>query len=769
MPKPQALVVALAVVAVLAGSSSILAAAEFSPAVPSLPSPKARQDLPLTIDADRMEYLEQEHRTVADGNAVLQYGTTHLTADHLVYDKLTGRLQADGHVVFEQGAQRIVMDRLDYNLFDQRGVMYRVDMLIPVTKEHLQLEESPYRLIARRLERRADGSFHAEEAAFTTCDTVCERGAPPWQFEAHRLRAVLDGYLVASGVTLKIKGTPVVYLPWFAYPLQNRQSGLLIPSLGYNSSQGFHYVQPFYWAIGRSQDATVSLDLRTSLGIGVDTEYRYRLTETAKGLLDLNYFHAWTTGDNFLAYRVEHRQHWLGNRLQLQWDVNLVNRKDYFTVLSFSALDRSQLGLVSVGSLTYRLDRQFFYLTAEYTQELVSSNQLNVQRLPEVGYRLVNARLGPLPLYANMQATVVNFYEGSNFEVFGGTDGKEELRADLFPTLTGRFEPLPGLIVTPAAGVRATYYRSRSLIPEGSVTRQVVNASLRADTQLIRHYGAITHLVEPALLYEYVHQMNTVDVPQFDEVDSIPEKRHVTLMLTNRLRRSGAPPAVPPSTASTTSTEKDVVREKDAASHAGLGDLLWIKLTESYALNNRGDLNSTGRPFTDLRIQAESRPWPMLSMKMESFVNFYEEGLTVMNSQVRATPADWLVLTAGEHYTHFGEVPQRGDLYSAETSMVTDQVGGSQRIKAVNWGGQVILPWRISLATKAQYDIEHSQVSELTTAIRLHGACNECWTVMVGYQQLVGRHQVLFLITLRGLSSADSGVFKGLFSDESGR
>lgn len=759
MPKPQTLVVALAVVAVLAGSSSLLAAAESSPAGPSPPSPKARQDLPLTIDADRLEYLEQENRTVADGNAVLQYGTTHLTADHLVYDKHTGRLQADGHVVFEQGAQRMVMDRLDYNLFDQTGVMYQVDMLISMNKDHLRLEESPYRLIARRLERRADGSFHAEGAAFTTCDTVCERGAPPWQFEAHRLRAVLDGYLVASGVTLKIKGTPVVYVPWFAYPLQNRQSGLLIPSVGYNSSQGVHYVQPLYWVIGRSQDATISLDLRTSLGIGVDTEYRYRLTETAKGLLDLNYFHDWTTGDNFLAYHAEHRQNWLGNRLQLQWDVNLVDRKDYFTVLSFSALDRSQIGLESVGSLTYRLDHQFFYLTVEYTQELVSSNQLNVQRLPEVGYRLVNTRLGPLPLYANLQATVVNFYKGSNFSVFGGTDGQEELRADLYPTLTGRFEPLTGLIVTPAAGVRETYYRSRSLIPGDSVTRQVVNASLQADMQLIRSYGALTHLVEPALLYEYVHQMNSVDVPQFDEVDSIPEKRHVTLMLTNRLRRSGAPPAVPPPSSSTKSSEKDVV------SHAGLGDLLWIKLTESYALNNRGDLNSSGRPFTDLRIQAVSRPWSVVSMEMESFVNFYEEGLTVMNSQVRATPANWLVLTAGEHYTHFGEVPERGDLYSAETSMVTDPIGGSQRIKAVNWGGQVNLPWRISLATKAQYDIEHSHVTELTAAIRWQGACNQCWTAMVGYQQLVGRHQVLFLITLRGLSSTDSGVFKGLFSD----
>jgi LPS-assembly protein len=746
MPKPPAMAAALvAGLSIVAGLPTVSVAAGPSPIVPSIPSPQERQQLPVAIDADRMEYLQQEDRYVADGNAVLTYGAFRLTADHLSYANGTSRLEADGHVIMTQGAQQMTMDRLEYDLREQTGVMHQADLLLP---------ESSYRLTARRIERRPDGSFHAEAATFTTCDTVCEGGEPSWQFQARRLQARLDGYLVARGATLRIKGTPVAYLPWMVYPLAERQSGLLIPSVGFNSKEGFRYLQPVYWAIGRSQDATVALDLRTNLGIGVDSEYRYRLTETGKGLLNVDYFHIWDDGANFLSYRAEHEQRWQANRLQLHWDVNVVNRRDFFTQLSDSTLERSQVGLESIGSLTYRLDQQFFYLSLHYTQNLVTSNQQSLQRLPEIGYRLIDARLGPLPLYAGLQATVVHFSEGSTLR-FDDEGAVQELRADLLPTLTARLEPLDGVIITPAAGFRETYYRSSRLIADGSVGREVVDLSLRAETRLIRRYTGVTHLVEPVVLYEYVHQLDEAVVPQFDEVDTVPEKRHVTLMLTNRLRRASAPAPPPAAGSGTGSVDRGGTK---SAGGSETGDLLWVKLTESYAL-----IRSEPEPFTDLRIQAESRPWPLLTVTVESFLNLYGRGITMINSGLHARPVDWLVLTVGQHYTRRGVVPQRGDLYSAETSILPDPIGGAERISAMNWGGQLFLPWRLALATKSLYDLEHHGFTEMSYGLHWRGACNECWTATVAYQQFPEKHQILFLVTLRGLSGADPKWIKELF------
>lgn len=741
MPKPPAPAVVLAVALAIIVLPAVCAAAGPSITRPFLPSPQERQQLPVTIDADRMEYLQEEDRYVADGNAVLTYGTMRLTADHLDYANRTSQLEATGHVVLVEGSQQMVMDRLEFDLHNQTGLMHQADLLLP---------ESSYRLKARLIERQADGSFRAETASFTTCDTVCEQGVPSWQFRANRLRARLDGYLVASGVTLLVKDTPVAYLPWFAYPLADRQSGLLLPSVGLNSQEGFRYLQPVYWAIGRSQDATVSLDLRTNLGIGVDSEYRYRLTETGKGVLNINYFHDWNDGDNFLAYHAEHQQRWWDNRLRLQWDVNLVNHKDFFTQLSDSTVERSQVGLESVGSLTYRLDHQFFYLSVHYTQNLVTSSQESVQRLPELGYRLVDLKLGPLPVYAGLQATMVHFFQGSQPN-FTDSEGVGELRVDLLPTLTARLEPVTGVIVTPTAGLRETYYRSSPLIPQGSVYREVVNLSLRAETQLVRRYAAVTHLIEPVLLYEYVHQLDDATVPQFDEVDTVPEKRHVTMMLINRLRRpAGSAPAPAPAAPAATGIS--------SGGGDGNSDLIRVKLTESYALNQ-----FEPEPFTDLRVLAEVRPVPSVTVDAESFINFYGHGITMINSGLHAKPVDWLVLTMGEHYTKRGVVPQRGDLYSAETSILPDPIGGAQRIAAANWGFQVSLPWRMALATKTLYDVEHHEFTEMSYGLRWHGACNECWTATLVYQRLSEKNQVLFLITLRGLSGSDPAWIKELF------
>ncbi|MEW6325138.1 MAG: LPS assembly protein LptD [Nitrospirota bacterium] len=692
-------------------------------AIPERPAPDgaAGPSRPsISINADRLEYLKSEERYLADGHVVLEYGSLRLTADHLVYDDRSGEMEASGHVVLTEGTQQITMERLQFNLRTLSGVMQQADLVIT---------EPPYRLTARRIERRPDGAFHAESAAFTTCDVACELGVPSWQFRARRLRVRLEEYLVASGVSLRIKGVPVAYLPWLIYPVkQERQSGLLIPKFGFNSTEGFQYEQPIYLALGRSHDATLSLDLRSRLGIGAKMEYRYRLTETGRGLLDAHEFHNWNTGDDFLAYHAEHEQAW-GKRLALRWDVNLVNRRDFFTELSDSVLDRSRLGLESAASLVYRHDAQLAYLLAQFTQNLAGSSELVAQRLPEAGYRLADYRVGRLPLYAGLDATAVHFYRGEGLRL-DDEGGERALRIDLFPALKARWEPVAGVTVTPLAGVRETFYRSRALVDDGSVAREIVYLALRADAQLIRRYATAVHLIEPALLYEYAHQLDQAVVPQFDEIDAAPEKRQVTMIVATRLR--GADPSA--------------------------DDWLWIKATDSYRLRR-----SEAEPFSNVRLQAETRPLPDLTLAAESFVDLYGRGVVVMNSEARAKPKAWLALAVGQRYTRRGVVPQRGDLFSPETSILDDPIGGRERIAALRWGGQVELPWRVTLATKSLLDLQHRQFTEMSYGVRWRGACNECWAVTLVYQQFPEKHQVSFLITLRGVSGSESKGVAELF------
>ena len=66
-------------------------------------------------------------------------------------------------------------------------------------------------------------------------------------------------------------------MPYVYYPIQDddRATGFLLPTYGSSRLRGQAMSNAFFWAIGRSQDATFFHDWFTSTGQGVGGEYRY--------------------------------------------------------------------------------------------------------------------------------------------------------------------------------------------------------------------------------------------------------------------------------------------------------------------------------------------------------------------------------------------------------------------------------------------------------------------------------------------------------------
>jgi hypothetical protein len=95
----------------------------------------------------------------------------------------------------------------------------------------------------------------------------------------------------ARQLTLRVHDVPVFYWPWGMFPVNStRQSGFLMPRVGMSESRGLMYEQPFYWAIDRSSDATVALDIETNARAGGVGEYRYALDPNSRGTLAGAYF-----------------------------------------------------------------------------------------------------------------------------------------------------------------------------------------------------------------------------------------------------------------------------------------------------------------------------------------------------------------------------------------------------------------------------------------------------------------------------------------------
>src|ERR1700693_2545966 len=78
---------------------------------------------------------------------------------------------------------------------------------------------------------------------------------------------------------------------------RERGSGFLIPRVGFSNRRGFQLLQPYYWAIDKSQDMTVSLDVETSLRIGLLDEYRYAFSRYSYGSFQVGYFNEYIRGD----------------------------------------------------------------------------------------------------------------------------------------------------------------------------------------------------------------------------------------------------------------------------------------------------------------------------------------------------------------------------------------------------------------------------------------------------------------------------------------
>src|SRR5690606_5421503 len=101
--------------------------------------------------------------------------------------------------------------------------------------------------------------------------TACVQPTPRWQLVLDTLTLNLDDYAIARNAVLQVKGVPLMYLPIVYYPIQEdeRATGFLLPTYGTSTLRGQALSNAFFWALGRSHDATFFHDWYTRAGQGI--------------------------------------------------------------------------------------------------------------------------------------------------------------------------------------------------------------------------------------------------------------------------------------------------------------------------------------------------------------------------------------------------------------------------------------------------------------------------------------------------------------------
>ncbi|MEK6695744.1 MAG: LPS assembly protein LptD [Candidatus Deferrimicrobiota bacterium] len=238
-----------------------------------------RLDAPVHMTADTLSYDEDTGVALAEGNVELGFGTRSMRADRIRYDSATGEADLSGKVRYKDADEEFAFDRITINIASETGILYNGT---------IRISSSNYLIASRKIEKTGKSSFLIEKGMLTTCPCDPE---PDWKFEVRRARVTLDQYAIGKDITFRIRGVPVLWLPWGAFPVKmTRQSGLLLPNFSSNRSRGYTLQVPYYRMINRWSDATVTLDAMSRRGYRPEVEYRFVLNPESEGALHATMF-----------------------------------------------------------------------------------------------------------------------------------------------------------------------------------------------------------------------------------------------------------------------------------------------------------------------------------------------------------------------------------------------------------------------------------------------------------------------------------------------
>ncbi|HXG56767.1 MAG TPA: putative LPS assembly protein LptD [Vicinamibacterales bacterium] len=208
-----------------------------------------------------------------------------LFADAVELYRSEGRLVAEGHVTFVSGTNRIAAERMEFNTKTKTGTFYAASGTA-IMREGTPGEsgggQEPYAYFwGEELHKIGPKRYRIVRGGFT----ACVQPTPRWEVSSGSLTLDVDDHVLLKNAVFRVKGVPVLYMPLFYYPMQedDRSTGFVMPTYGTGTIVGQKISNAFFWAIGRSHDATFVHDWFTKTGQGLGTEYRYQLGSGSQG------------------------------------------------------------------------------------------------------------------------------------------------------------------------------------------------------------------------------------------------------------------------------------------------------------------------------------------------------------------------------------------------------------------------------------------------------------------------------------------------------
>ncbi len=433
---------------------------------------------------------------VLTGNVELRKGDRWIGAD---------RIEIDRNEQIAHGEGNVYLRTNEYAIFTPRG---RIDMesgAFSVDQPHLLYPDFHAQGGGSRATRDDAGIARLSDASWSTCPADDEI----WHLSAAEIELNPNNRQgTARHASLWFAGVPLMYTPWFRFPIgDERLTGFLPPRVGRSSDSGTEIIVPWYWNIAPNIDATLTPRLLSNRGTQLQTETRW--------LGDLGYWqfdlHHLPEDDMFGDDRTltQLRQNGrFAHGLRTDIDLAGVSDDEYFDDLDDPLAIASRTHLQSRADVfwnSYYGNSRLRLQSFRTLDDTIAPQNRPYKQLPQITHRW---RRDTLDYTAGLDAELVRFDRD---------DSDTASRFRLVQAYTREMET-PGWFLRPRLAWDYTVYeldRATTTGPE-HIERSLPVASLDSGLVFERFGEQYRQTLEPRAFYVYVPEDDQDEIPLFD-------------------------------------------------------------------------------------------------------------------------------------------------------------------------------------------------------------------------------------------------------------
>jgi LPS-assembly protein len=375
----------------------------------------------ILIDADSMFRDSVKDTAELEGNIQIVYQGQHIRADKARVHMRAKQIELSGNVEIMDAKNTIRGERVYLDYENNTGVIHNG-----------MVQSGQVMFSGTTLQKIGPEEFIVSEADYTAC-TNCPAS---WSFSGTTVRAEMGGYAYIKNGILRFWDFPVFWFPYLVVPLKSdRQSGVLTPGFENSNTGGFSVAVPYFWAINRNTDATITMKNYEKRGLKTDVEYRYLLNDTSDGTLNFAslYDNAFADEARLNNYRPAEEKGSPINRWYARYQhyldmpddfvhraqINLASDLQYSKDFPLETLNHGDSAMENRMSITKNTKDQHFSVDSSYYVNFLHADPLNgnadaVHRLPELRFAQTQKNLGDSNFIYSMDLNYVNFTRSGN-------------------------------------------------------------------------------------------------------------------------------------------------------------------------------------------------------------------------------------------------------------------------------------------------------------------------------------------------------------------